>query len=274
MKIKNFSISNFGNTEKKAFNVDKNIVFLNQQNELLTVLKWFMNIDLLNSIKEMDKRLTPNSYIQIDFEDNSKNLINFTGFMKDNTFKRAFSICNFKTSNFLTEAFFQHFFPCEYSDYAFLDIDKSYSNILIKNFVNKLTKTTKNCKPLGITDDRPPHSKNSAQVLEFINNYVENFIPIKINETQFFTINSNHEFIFIDKLNKRLRLNKSNTKLFNLLCFIFTNDFFSAIQKFDEELESANSPLLINGSIEDLSTNTDFILDLLQKQNRQIYILN
>lgn len=265
MKIKNITISNFGNIQNQTIDTDKNIVLLDNNNELLTILKWFMNIEMIDSLKSMKSLLNDISTIDIDFVDVKNNLMRYSEYKGDKMFKRNFTIGNFTTSNFLTDAFSEHFFPQEYASYTFLDLENGYSNNYVAEYVERL-KNLVNQTFL----DRSPHDTPSNEVINFSQSYLENFKKIKLNENLYFTMNGNYKFVLQDTNNKTVTSTLPNT-LFAFLCFIYTNQFFSALKKYDGEIESAYTPLLIKGQLKE--NEKGIILNLLKEQERQIFIL-
>jgi hypothetical protein len=267
MEIKKIKISNFGNIQNQTINIDQNIILLESKEELLTLLKWFMNIEMIDSLNVMNNLLNERSTINIDFVDTKNNLIRYSEYKDDKMFNRNFSIGNFTTSNFLTDAFSEHFFPQEYSDYTFLDIERGYSDNYIAEYVERL-KNLVNQTFL----DRPPHDTPSNEVINFSQSYLENFKKISLNENLYFTLNSDYKFIIQDVNNKNITDNKSISMLFNILCFIYTNQFFSALKKYDGEIESAYTPLLIKGQLKE--NEKGLVLNLLKEQERQVFILS
>lgn len=267
MKIKNITISNFGNIQNQTINVDQNIILLDSKYELLTLLKWFMNIEMIDSLNEMNNLLNERSKINVDFVDTKNNLIRYLEYKGDKLLKRNFTIGNFTTSNFLTDAFSEHFFPQEYSDYTFLDLERGYSNNYIAEYIERLKNLVN-----GAFLDRSPHDTPSNEVINFSQSYLENFKKIPLNENLYFTLNSDYKFITQDVNNKNITNNKSISLLFNILCFIYTNQFFSALKKYDGEIESAYTPLLIKGNLKE--NEKDVILNLLKEQERQVFIIN
>ena len=267
MKIKKIKISNFGNIQNQTINIDQNIILLESKDELLTLLKWFMNIEMIDCLNEMNNLLNERSTINVDFVDTKNNLFRYSEYKDDKLFNRNFSIGNFTTSNFLTDAFSEHFFPQEYSDYTFLDLERGYSDNYIVEYVERL-KNLVNETFL----DRPPHNTPANDVLSFSQSYLENFKKIPLNKNLYFTINSNYKFIIQDTNDQIITDNKSISKLFNILCFIYTNQFFSALKEYDGEIESAYTPLLIKGNV--FENEKNLVLNLLKEQERQVFILS
>ena len=181
-------------------------------------------------------------------------------------FHRNFTIGNFTTSNFLTDAFSEHFFPQEYSDYTFLDLECEYSDNYIAEYIERL-KNLVNETFL----DRPPHDAPANEIIAFSQKYVEKFKKVKLNENLYFTMNGNFEFVLQDSREKNVTVNSLVKSLFHILCFIYTNDFFSALKEFDGEVESAYTPLLIKGNI--FADENDKAFHLLKEQKRQVFIL-
>lgn len=267
MNIKKIKISNFGNIQNQTINIDQNIILLDSKEELLTLLKWFMNIEIIDSLNEMNNLLNERSTINIDFVDTKNNLIRYSEYKDDKLFNRNFSIGNFTTSNFLTDAFSEHFFPQEYSDYTFLDLERGYSDNYLAEYVDRLKNLA--CNSLM---DRPPHNTPANDVLSFSQCYLENFKKIPLNKNLYFTINSNYKFIIQDTNDQIITDNKSISNLFNILCFIYTNQFFSALKKYDGEIESVYTPLLIKGQLKENEKN--LVLNLLKEQERQVFIIS
>ena len=267
MKIKNITISNFGNIKNQTISIDQNIILLDNKYELLTTLKWFMNIEVVDSLNTMNSLLNENSNINIDFVDIKNNLIKYSEYKGDKVFNRNFTIGNFTTSNFLTDAFSEHFFPQEYSDYTFLDLERGYSDNYLAEYIERL----KNLVNEAFLD-RLPHNTPANDVISFSQSYLENFKKISLNENLYFTINNNYKFIIQDTNDQITRDNKSISKLFNILCFIYTNQFFSALKEYDGEIESAYTPLLIKGTV--FENKKNLVLNLLKEQERQVFILS
>ena len=267
MKIKNITISNFGTIKNQTINIENNLVFLNQHHELLTVLKWFMNIEMMNSLKTMQELLNERTTIDVEFVDTQNNRIRYSEYNNGKLFNRTFIIENFKTSNFLTDAFSEHFFPQEYSDYTFLDIESGYRDNYIAEYIERLKNLAQET-----FFDRPPHDTPADEVITFSQNYIENFKKIPLNENLYFTINSNYKFVIQDVNNKTVTANKSINKLFNILCFVYTNHFFSMLKEYDGEIEAAYNPLIITGNI--VKCEKDILFNLLKEQNRQVFVLS
>ena len=267
MKIKKIKISNFGNIQNQTINIDQNIILLESKDELLTLLKWLMNIEMIDSLNAMNSLLSERSTINIDFIDTKNNLVRYSECKGDKVFNRNFTIGNFTTSNFLTDAFSEHFFPQEYSDYTFLDLERGYKNDYIAQYINRLKKWVRES-----FSNRPPHDRSSEEVINFTKKYVETFKKVEIGKGLYFLINKNNNFVLQDSNDKTVRLNKTNRALFTILCFIYTNHFFSLLKEYDEEMESAYTPLLIKGNI--FEKEKDIILNLLKEQKRQVFILS
>lgn len=267
MKIKNITISNFGNIKNQTINTDQNIILLESKDELLTILKWFMSIETIDSFKEMYNLLNERSTINVDFVDTKNNLIRYSEYKGDKMFKSDFSIGNFTTSHVLTGSFSEHFFPQEYANYSFLELERGYKNDYIAQYINRLKKWVRES-----FSNRPPHDRSSEEVINFTKKYVETFKKVEIGKGLYFLINKNNNFVLQDSNDKTVRLNKTNRALFTILCFIYTNHFFSLLKEYDEEMESAYTPLLIKGNI--FEKEKDIILNLLKEQKRQVFILS
>ena len=153
MKIKNIIISNFGNIKNQTINTDQNIILLDSNYELISILKWFMNIEMVDSLNTMNSLLNERSTINIDFLDTKNNFVRYSEYQGNKVFNRNFTIGNFATSNLLTDAFSEHFFPQEYSDYTFLDLERGYSDNYLSEYVDRLKNLA--CDSLM---DRPPHN--------------------------------------------------------------------------------------------------------------------